>query len=106
MTCSPGDIYEVAAVKCGGAENLQKALDRGAATKTVKNGIEYYNIGQLETGETESFTSGYKLARSRNTTHSAFKMVQDMMNVMGWIINADTKALEVLTCIMYTSHTP
>jgi hypothetical protein len=74
-----GDIWEVASAKCGGYQKLQQAMDRGAVTKSMHKGVEYYHIGSLQSGTKESFTSGYKMSRKKNLTDDAFKTVQSTM---------------------------
>ena len=81
-----GVVKAVAIVKCGGAAQLQQAIDEGdvMVMKNEDDNRTYYVFRDVETGRQTGTTSNKQLSTKSVVSHDSAKKLVDMLDSLRW----------------------
>ncbi len=81
-----GVIYEEAKQKCGGAEALQGAVDRGDVRVMVQKGVKFYVFPNIRVGHSEEALEQQSIERGKDISSETFGVLSDFVRDMGWVV--------------------
>lgn len=101
---------EEAETKLGGAENLKKAVARGAAIISQHKGQDVVYIPRITVGDRHSYINSEVASREKAIKDTSFATIRNTVQSLGWQVPStvkeaieDTHTCLLLYCVLYSS---